>query len=495
MTDWSDFIKCERGLLIAPAGHGKTTAIADCLLQCSEKSRQLILTHTHAGIASLRTKFQSKGIPSSKYHLETITGFAQRYVLAFLGSAVLPNETDKSYFSEAIDKCRMLMQSRLVQTIVRNSYDGVFVDEYQDCTINQHAMIMELAYDLPLHLLGDPLQGIFTFESKRLVDFERDLGLFVHFSCLNHPWRWDSYNPKLGNEIWRIRQCLEKHDPVNLQSNASLGVYVILLSGNDQDDFKIFANQLRTHDSESLLIVCPSYQELNKYGKTVLRGILDERIKIKQRIDFENRYTIIDAIDSADDYSCAKRIDSFIEQCVKHSRINKVARFYDVLKKLHLTMSEINKWIDHKKNRFINRKGNNATSSSLLSEKFSIFETNPTLCNFQSLITYVVSLPNVKKYHHSLYSLIGSCFNISQTNKITMLEAMKLIKGRIRHQGRSIQGRIIGTTLLTKGLEFDTVVVWNAHKFEDMKNFYVAISRACRKLVILTNKRVLQFPN
>ena len=74
-----------------------------------------------------------------------------------------------------------------------------------------------------------------------------------------------------------------------------------------------------------------------------------------------------------------------------------------------------------------------------------------------------------------------------------MFEAMKLIKGRIRHQGRRIHGRIIGTTLLTKGLEFDTVVVWNAHKFEDAKNFYVAISRACKKLILLTNTNVLQF--
>lgn len=36
MIDWREFIKCKRGLLIAPAGHGKTTAIADCLLQCPE---------------------------------------------------------------------------------------------------------------------------------------------------------------------------------------------------------------------------------------------------------------------------------------------------------------------------------------------------------------------------------------------------------------------------------------------------------------------------
>lgn len=74
-----------------------------------------------------------------------------------------------------------------------------------------------------------------------------------------------------------------------------------------------------------------------------------------------------------------------------------------------------------------------------------------------------------------------------------MFETIKLTKSRIRHQGRKIQRRIIGTTLLTKGLEFDIVLIWNAHKFEDAKNYYVANSRACKKLILLTNNNTIQF--
>lgn len=74
-----------------------------------------------------------------------------------------------------------------------------------------------------------------------------------------------------------------------------------------------------------------------------------------------------------------------------------------------------------------------------------------------------------------------------------MLAAMKTIKSRIRHQGRKIDRKCIGTTLLTKGLEFDTVIIWNAHKFEDAKNFYVAISRACKEIILLTNKNEIEF--
>jgi hypothetical protein len=491
--DWTDFIKCQRGLLIAPAGHGKTTAIADCLLQCPETSCQLILTHTHAGIASLRKKFQQKNIPSSKYQLETITGFAQRYVIGFLGSSVLPDEADKHYFSEAIEKCRVLMQSKLVQIVIQSSYDGVFVDEYQDCTIDQHEMIMELTYNLPLHLLGDPLQGIFSFESKRLVDFEKDLGLFTRFNCLNFPWRWQDSNPELGQEILRIRRRLERQEQIVLQNNPNIGFHVISLSENENDNYRLCSDLLRRHDCESILIICPSYRENDKYGRTVFKGKLKDRITIKQRIDFGNRFTIIDAIDSKEDYSCAKIIDMFVGQCATNRRINKIAHFYSVLLSLHINKSELDHWIDKKGNRFIPRKKDKAAPSIELSEKFSIFESSPSLGHFMDLIKFVVSLPGIKQYHRDLYSQIIRCFNVAITDNISMFEAMKLIKSRIRHQGRKIQGRIIGTTLLTKGLEFDTVLVWNAHKFEDAKNFYVAISRACKKLILLTNNNTIQF--
>lgn len=70
---------------------------------------------------------------------------------------------------------------------------------------------------------------------------------------------------------------------------------------------------------------------------------------------------------------------------------------------------------------------------------------------------------------------------------------MKEMRNVVRRGGRKIRGRCIGTTLLTKGLEFDTVIILDAHRFEDSKNFYVAISRACKNLVILSKEQTLHF--
>lgn len=58
-------------------------------------------------------------------------------------------------------------------------------------------------------------------------------------------------------------------------------------------------------------------------------------------------------------------------------------------------------------------------------------------------------------------------------------------------QGRSIQGKYIGTTLLTKGLEFDTVVILCPQKMNS-NNLYVAMTRASKRLIFVTDVHVLK---
>lgn len=65
---------------------------------------------------------------------------------------------------------------------------------------------------------------------------------------------------------------------------------------------------------------------------------------------------------------------------------------------------------------------------------------------------------------------------------------MTQLKNRERRMGRKADIANIGTTLLTKGLEYDVVVIANAEEIKDRSNFYVAISRACKQLHILSSK-------
>jgi DNA helicase IV len=73
----------------------------------------------------------------------------------------------------------------------------------------------------------------------------------------------------------------------------------------------------------------------------------------------------------------------------------------------------------------------------------------------------------------------------------SVFEAMKDQRNIIRRMGRKIDGKCIGTTLLTKGLEFDTVAVLDADKFDNPKHLYVALTRCCKRLIIFTSKNIL----
>jgi hypothetical protein len=60
---YKDFVSSPKSLLIAPAGYGKTHTIAECLKYTV--GHQLILTHTHAGVASIKEKVKKQTLPVS----------------------------------------------------------------------------------------------------------------------------------------------------------------------------------------------------------------------------------------------------------------------------------------------------------------------------------------------------------------------------------------------------------------------------------------------
>lgn len=497
-VDWTSYLKCQRGLLMAPAGHGKTTAIVDCIMQCPEESRYLILTHTHAGIASLRAKFKEKKIPQKKYQLDTITGFAQRYVLSFKENRDLPSVEEKAYFSTIVQYCTQLIDYAVVHMIVKASYDGIFVDEYQDCTTDQHKMILALAKDLPLHVLGDPLQGIFSFEKTPLVDFERDLSGFEKFDLLSYPWRWHGINEALGNQILSMRKCLETNKPIQLRTISYAGLtvvhHIIPADLHDSSFLSLLRTTIKNNMSDSFLIIYPSYNETRKDGQIQPKGIIKDRIDLKIAIDYGYNFHVLDAIDSNKFYSCSKEIDNFIYSCQNNSNIQKVKKVYDIMESMHFGATAMSAWIDRKRNRLIQKRDKeNKIKGDNLQVVLTTFENNPNLQNFIVVLDACYALTKDKCHYKELYHEIKRASKIAIRDNITMYEAMTHLKNSIRHMGRKIDGRCIGTTLLTKGLEFDTVVIYEAQKFMDAKNFYVAISRARKRLVFITSNLQIQF--
>jgi hypothetical protein len=68
-----------------------------------------------------------------------------------------------------------LLEAGHLNDVLPATYDRLFVDEYQDCSLIQHALAVGTAEMLPACVLGDPMQAIFGFKGNKLVDWDGDV--------------------------------------------------------------------------------------------------------------------------------------------------------------------------------------------------------------------------------------------------------------------------------------------------------------------------------
>lgn len=486
----SEFLNDPKGVLIAPAGLGKTYSIAQMISLVEAEKPQLILTHTHAGIASLKKKFREQGIPSKKYTIETICGFLQRYVLTLCKRTEVPNQEDKNFFQQIVKIAEHLFSKPAVMRVVTQSYSHLYVDEYQDCTLDQHKIIMLMSEELPTHLLGDPLQGIFDF-AQPIVDFEKDLLSFKHYDFLQIPWRWKNAGKEtLGELILDMRQSLLNNRSANLVTNKEAGYFIHNVQIQQRQEFFLqmlgpFLKDL-SQRSNSILVIFPSYIDC----KGIPRGTVSDRCSAKPQIDVLNEFTLIEAIDDTSYYKCAKSLDYLLENLPRARKPYK--RLSDILDDLSFKNSDITDWISGKRVK-VKRDNTKKVKAEALSNVVSSIIKCPSYRTLIELFTMIKSDLRWKAKRADIFSSVFRCLKMANENATSVLEEMKKHKNRIRQVGRRIEGHCIGTTLLTKGLEFDTVVLIEADKMKSSKDFYVAISRACKEVHIFTTSSTLHF--
>lgn len=513
--DYKSFVEKERSLLIAPAGYGKTHTIAECLKYT--EGRQLILTHTHAGVASIKQKLTDMKISSGLYSVETISSFCRKYVHSFWPNDEIPpqgvnSKLDQCYHSFIVDKASYIVGLSLVQKVIRSSYQGLFVDEYQDCSLAQHLVILSLSKCMPTRLLGDPLQGIFDFKDT-LVDFDKDLSNFELAAELEIPFRWrkKGNNYALGDIIKSFREPLSKSEAITCEMNTKAAFYVIKVKDGDlnrkDSNYRerlsnLIANKNSNPDFDNLLIITPEYiEEVN--GKMVKKGGIKDRLDILSKVDFTKSVNLLEAIDDKTFYSLAIEIDSCISS-VKRSP-KPLKKIFNILCALFYKTSPTNSknkglsdWFSVKPSsikedfNIKNKQGAEKKLSSKLTTIISTLLDNPSSESFYNLIQFLrYDLRLRSSRRRELVNSITKSLKDSYLQDISVHESMLAHKNLMRRVGRKTEGKCIGTTLLTKGLEFDTVAILDAHKFDCPKNFYVALTRCCKNLVIFTSSNVL----
>ncbi|MDX9694157.1 MAG: AAA family ATPase [Bacteroidales bacterium] len=471
MLNIEDFITKPKSMLIAPAGYGKTYSIGKCLkyIQDNQLGKHLILTHTHAGVDSIKEKIAKLDVSHTCFNVETITSFAQKYVLAFSQKELPKQEDKKKYYPFIIETANQIIKIKSVSKVISNTYDGLFVDEYQDCTLKQHELILTLSSILPTHILGDFLQGIFDF-NEPIVDLT-DQAIMGEFydnkQELITPWRWrNGNNEVLGNQLALVRTLLISNNSIDLQQFNSIETFVSNDIYSDYRNYDMIFKLIK--NEKSILIIDPV------------------SVSIYSRINFIQRFLnipiLIESIDNEDFYKLSNAIDNLKSQNV-----------LPTIKNICIELSNktgIGIWFNE---IGLKRKVKESDKELLkpLQSNFSELQKNISLPIVLDTITKIIKLPDVKCYRKELFSSLCKAIKESIIDNILVYDSMVKRRNNVRRVGRKIYGKCVGTTLLTKGLEFETVVILNAHKFKCPKHLYVAMTRASKRLIIFTNSIVL----
>jgi len=457
--------QADRVFIIAPAGFGKTYQIAKALTYCTD-GKQLILTHTHAGVRSIREKLKKMGVSTKKYEIDTITGWSLRLVTAF---PVLSNLKEFSPsgdgWTSVYSSATLLMKNSSLKKIIRATYKGIFVDEYQDCTLQQHLLIISLANLLPCRILGDPLQGIFGFQKNdRLVDWNIDvLPSFAQLEELKTPWRWNNANNiPLGASLIQLRNALENSLPFNLNCPP------IIWSLKSQQNQLYYSKCLAGKKLENVVAIHAVENQCNAFAKQ-LKG----SYSVMEAIDCKDLKKAAEEFEVSKGCSRALCIIDFASKCM--TQVTTALR------------SASTHW-EKGKLPVVNEKINYPELINAL----NLVVTNDNLSFVVDVLPLFRLIKDSYLYRRELwYEMLRTIRAYVRGGFDSLQDTAWNIRNITREQGRQIDYRVISRTLLVKGLEFDHAIVLDADNL-DKKNLYVAMTRGVKSLTVLSSNPILQ---
>lgn len=468
MAPDDDILSTSRGLLEAPAGCGKTEAIAKAIASDKNLSPILVLTHTNAGVHAIRERV-ARLAGKIKSRVQTIDSWCSRIVQAFPTRSGLTIEEAlvlcEAEDYQAIERGTLAaLRGRHINDILRANYTRVIVDEYQDCTELQHAIICELADVLPTVILGDPLQRIFGFGENRLPDWNIITDAFPLIDTLEVPWRWNACgSAELGAWLLEVREKLKTGAPIDLRGAPSPAVEWVPMSGTAADHAKRLkvANRLQRLPGKAIVVHDSSQAgRRERFARSVVMGTVVERSGLPDIAEIARK------IRYSADASCEPLI------ALAHSIMTGVD-VTSILRRIS-TLT----------------RGRARTGPSEVEEALLAYLAQPSPTTMKSVLIAIRRQPGTRIYRPDVYRFVMRAI-LRATPDSSFDVPLRAVLEDARHEGRSLGKCAIGSTLLVKGLEAETSVVLFADDL-DASNLYVAVTRGSRRLIIFSRSGILQ---
>ena len=457
----------QNAAIVAPAGHGKTEMITDLVDKLLGK--KLVLTHTNAGVDALQQRMNRKNISKEKYYLSTISSFCMKWCDAYPNTAGIDSTvkmTDTKFYPMVHTGAVRIFQNEWARKVIETTYSCVIVDEYQDCVLVQHQIFVELNKTLPVYVLGDPLQAIFGFKEK-LVSW-KDI-CFDITPIETYPWRWDKTNPALGQYLNDVRaQLLPGLDGqrVMLSTNPNQeAVHRIGTSAlHDGSVFRI-ADQY-----ESVLYIAKWEPDTIAFSKGT--GGLFQHDEKQNLIDL---YKHTQLLDTDDGYARANTIFNFIGECAS-GVATELKSYASHIKDGDFEFSRIRKYPE-----FGNR----------MEKLYKCHGYNDMI----AVLDWIKNEPSFRTHRRELFTEMQRSIRRARDLNIPITQAAQEIRMIPGNQSKYAGfKKLASRTLLSKGLEFDCVIIdlskvgQNAYNKYSSTEMYVAMTRAMKAIYFITDQ-------
>lgn len=465
-----DLLAIDRGLVTAPAGCGKTELIARAIARHKGSKPILVLTHTNAGVAALRGRLNRAAISAKNYRLATIDGWAMRIISTFPkrsghSPGLLELAQPKNDYPTIRSAAAALLLSGSIADILSSSYDRIVVDEYQDCSTLQHAIVVNAANVLRTAVLGDHLQAIFNFGLDRLADWKGEACKeFPEVGMLKTPWRWINANAEaLGEWLLEVRGCLIKGQAIDLKT-APKNVVLHLLDGGDDPKVRREAASVQPPSKNDSVIIIGDSK--NPKGQQLIASQTPGAITV-EAVDFKDLIAFARFFDV--------RADDAISQ---------IANFGQSLM--------TNAGADHLLKRIASHKSKSSrTAPTDLEQSALKFVASPSHAAAVDVLVEMNKQVGVRVHRPEiLRACIKALRECGSSGEQNLHDAAIRMREQNRMIGRRLGRRTVGSTLLVKGLEAEVAVLLHACEL-DAPNLYVAMTRGSKLLVLCSKNAVL----
>ena len=458
-----DLLAIDRGTVTAPAGCGKTHLIAEALTRHGGGKPVLVLTHTNAGVVALRGRLDRAGVPAKAYRLSTIDGWAMRLISTFPArSAHNPDLLQLAHPRTDYPKIRAaaatLLKAGHVNDVLAASYARLIVDEYQDCSVRQHAVVAYAAQILPTCVLGDPMQAIFGFGGDDLARWNDDVCTYFPLAGeLATPWRWINASAEpLGCWLLDVRGKLLRGEPIDLRT-APAGVSWVELDGTEDHQRRLRAARVRPPDGQGCVLIIgdstnPDGQR--QFASQTPGAITVEAVDLRDLVAFARAFDL-------NAPNALERLANFAQSVMRNvGAADLVRRVQSLLR------------------------GTARNPPTEVEAAALVFVRAPS---HRAAVDVLVAIGKEGGVSAHRPAVLRACINALQlcdgTEGLSFHDATIRVREQNRLVGRRLPKRAVGSTLLLKGLEAEMVVILNADGLDE-RNLYVAMTRASRALTV-----------